>query len=536
MWPSSAASSPWPATTIPTPRSWSAGWRRTLLVLDNVETLVEAVEANDAAARDLADFLRSGLAGSGAGLLVTSRRHLGWPGEESLELGGLEPAVGGRLFAQSAPQRQPEVDLPLAEGLSRRVEGHPLSLRLLGAAFNAGQIPLAAFAAATEKHLLTAADRYKGADHRQSTLYACLETSVRMLNVDLTGLLSDLRIFHAPFLPETAAAILAPDDQESAQQTILDRLYTLWQRGLLERRVYAVREGDVLFYHLLPVARAYLEAYLPAATAADLLQARFGAAMASLARRLYDTLDSDEGATIIAQQAGDDLRRGAAWVEGEAQGYFWLHLGWISQRLGDRQTGLTLTMQALDRARGYYPRLEPEALNNLAGVYDDIGQPQRALALYAEALPIRRAVGDRAGEATTLNNMALVYSAIGQPQRALALVEEALSIMRAVGDRAGEAATLNNLAGVYRAIGQPQRALALVEEALSIMRAVGNRAGEAATLNNMAALYGAIGQPQRALALYEEALPIMRAVGDRAGKATTLNNMAVVYDAIGQPE
>ena len=50
-------------------------------------------------------------------------------------------------------------------------------------------------------------------------------------------------------------------------------------------------------------------------------------------------------------------------------------------------------------------------LNNLAWTYDDLGQRSEALRLYEEALPIRREVGDRAGEATTLNNMAGMYYA-----------------------------------------------------------------------------------------------------------------------------
>ena len=34
-----------------------------------------------------------------------------------------------------------------------------------------------------------------------------------------------------------------------------------------------------------------------------------------------------------------------------------------------------------------------------------MGQPRQALEYYNQALPIRREVGDRAGEAATLNNI-----------------------------------------------------------------------------------------------------------------------------------
>jgi hypothetical protein len=42
-------------------------------------------------------------------------------------------------------------------------------------------------------------------------------------------------------------------------------------------------------------------------------------------------------------------------------------------------------------------------------VHNDLGEPQQALQYYAQALPIRREVGDRAGEAVTRYNMAMIH-------------------------------------------------------------------------------------------------------------------------------
>ena len=104
----------------------------------------------------------------------------------------------------------------------------------------------------------------------------------------------------------------------------------------------------------------------------------------------------------------------------------------------------------------------------------------------------------------------MVYQGVpatGRPAEALRLYEEALPIRREVGDRAGEAATLEQYGGCTDATGRPAEALRLYEEALPIMREVGDRAGEAATLNNMGLVYHATGRPAEALRLYEEALP-----------------------------
>ncbi|GHO49714.1 CHAT domain-containing protein [Ktedonospora formicarum] len=60
--------------------------RRILLVLDNAETLVEAIETNNSQAILLTQFLQQ-LANTSVNLLINSRIQLGWPNEITHELG-----------------------------------------------------------------------------------------------------------------------------------------------------------------------------------------------------------------------------------------------------------------------------------------------------------------------------------------------------------------------------------------------------------------------------------------------------------------
>ena len=167
---------------------------------------------------------------------------------------------------------------------------------------------------------------------------------------------------------------------------------------------------------------------------------------------------------------------------------------------------------------------------------------RQAIQKWQEARLLYRAVGDRGGEATTLNNIGGVYNALGEKQKALVFYNQALPILRAVGDRGGEATTLNNIGAVYYDLGEKQKALVFYNQALPILRAVGdsealrrNRRVEATTLNNIGAVYDALGEKQKALDYYNQALPIRRAVGDRGGEAITLNNIGILYRDTKKP-
>ena len=174
---------------------------------------------------------------------------------------------------------------------------------------------------------------------------------------------------------------------------------------------------------------------------------------------------------------------------------------------------------------------EGTLLNNLAWVYDALGDKRRALGTYEEALAIRREVGDRSGEGTTLNNIAAVYRALGDPRRALGTYEEALAISREVGDRSGEGTTLNNIGGVYDALGDKRRALRTYEDALAIRREVGDRSGEGVTLHNMAMIYLNDGDYAQAQKYLEQALVIAEAVEYPALADAARNGLARVAAA-----
>jgi tetratricopeptide (TPR) repeat protein len=421
--------------------------RRTLLVLDNMETLDEAVKAGNADALNLVEFIQQ-LPGERTSLLYTSRHLLGWSGEQHLELPGLSGDDGAALFEQSAPNRAGEINPVLARQLSQGVDGHPLGLFLLGKAFNETSLSLAAFLADYESFLLSAENTFARVDHRQRKMYANFDYSVCWLPPELRATLSKLWVFHSPFLAEVAVTMLDPQHEAGAPEAspVENHLYALWQRGLLTREALTMGDEAIYLYRLPPVMRPYVEHYLTDEHEREALLKRFGAAIAELAQNVYSMLVRGRSVAMLALQCYDDLARGVTSVEGIEKARYLLYWGWILHWLGDQQRAVTATEQALEMAEGEDRALEGRVQHNLAIISHATGNPYKALRLYEQALLIRREVRDRAGEGTTLNNLGGVYNALGEKQKALDYYEQALLIQRQVGDRAGEATTHVNMA------------------------------------------------------------------------------------------
>jgi tetratricopeptide (TPR) repeat protein len=155
-----------------------------------------------------------------------------------------------------------------------------------------------------------------------------------------------------------------------------------------------------------------------------------------------------------------------------------------------------------------------QSLSNLAGLYQSMGQYERALPLAEQALAvIQSELGDHHPDtASSLNNLAVLYTSMGQYDRALSLHEEALAIWKSkLGDlHPLTAMSLNNLALLYSWMGHYERALPLYEQALAINQLeLGNRHPLTATnLNNLAVFYYNTNRLPEALAMMSEALSI----------------------------
>jgi tetratricopeptide (TPR) repeat protein len=140
--------------------------------------------------------------------------------------------------------------------------------------------------------------------------------------------------------------------------------------------------------------------------------------------------------------------------------------------LGEKQKALESFNQALplERAAGDHSA-EGQTLDSIGDVYDDLGKQQKALEFYAQALPLEHSAADGSAEAATLKKIAGIYDDSGEQQKALGYYNQALPLQRALGDRASEAATLDKIGGDDEELGKKQDALDNFIQALALVRA-----------------------------------------------------------------
>ena len=97
------------------------------------------------------------------------------------------------------------------------------------------------------------------------------------------------------------------------------------------------------------------------------------------------------------------------------------------------------------------------------------------IGLLQPGTSIFRQLKNPGGEGSTLVAIGLVYMDLGDKQKALDFYNQALPIFHQAGDHGGEAQTLTNIGAADAALGELQKALDFYNQALPIFHQVGNR-------------------------------------------------------------
>jgi len=175
------------------------------------------------------------------------------------------------------------------------------------------------------------------------------------------------------------------------------------------------------------------------------------------------------------------------------------------------------------------PDLKSTSLGNLGTAYRNIGQMQRAISCYEQALAIERELENQQGEGAWLGNLGNCYLVLGQTARAIDYYEQVLAIGRKIGDRHNEGGRLGNLGICYAILGQTGRGIEFCEQALIIAREFGYKRLEDVNLENMGRCYIDQGKWDVAIQAFNQALQISDEIGEFLTQNEARHGLALAY-------
>lgn len=289
---------PLPADLPTRTREVLAG-RRTLLVLDNCEHVVDAAAA---LAGDLLATVPT------LTVLTTSRVPLLVPGEAVVAPQPLPPATAGAaLFIDRATAARPGValDRALVERVCARLDGLPLAIELAAARLRSMTLPELDRRLADRFAVLIGSDRTAPDRHR--TLLAVIEWSRRLLSPAAADALAMLAVFPDGFTGDSAGQLLGGDASAVLTELVDQSLLAFAERDpgsgryrMLETvREYGLR--DLAERGRLETARTALDAWalhLTRSASAGLLAGSDPAATRSIGAE-------EEGLLTVLRAGGD---------------------------------------------------------------------------------------------------------------------------------------------------------------------------------------------------------------------------------------
>jgi tetratricopeptide (TPR) repeat protein len=473
--------------------------KRVLLVLDGAEE-----------AADLQAML--GVRGDQCGVLVTSQNNEDAPGEWQ-DIDRLPPDDAVKLL--QAWGKDQATDLTVVTEICKEVDGLPMALCLIGSYLSKKGEPASEYLAWLKADPIEVLSHGK---HRRDNIERLVEHSLDQVSktaqqvLGVAGLLAlasfDRDVVGAA-LNRSGAGLGRPLGQLVSYGLLRREGDRYWASHTLIYR-YAQRRLVVPAEGLERVAGYYV-AFADKQSQQGLAgYARLDAEREHTMRVLVGCIEQERWAVAI------DL----VWA---LDGYLDFQ-GHIVENQAALECGVIAARQLGDRHN------EGGFLGSLGVSYRDLGQVERAIEIYEQALTITREIGDRKGEGHRLSNLGIAYFDLGQGERAVEYHEQALAIAREIGDRRDEGVVLGNLGVAYYSLAQVERAAEYHEQGLAIAREIRDRKGEGHHLSNLGIAYFDLGQEERAAEYVDQALAIARETGNRRAEGLRAWNLGLLYE------
>jgi predicted ATPase/DNA-binding XRE family transcriptional regulator len=510
--------------------------RRSLLVLDNLEHLLEVVPEIVALVEACPELT----------VLATSRAPLRVRGEQEYPVGPLgmpdptrTPLVGAvaatpaaGLFVDRAKAASPSFELTDANAASVaaicwRLDGLPLAIEL--AAARARFLGPTALLSRLDRALEAGGAR--DLPERQQTMRNTIDWSHELLHDPEKELFRRLSVFAGGWTLEAAEDV----GGSVAAGDVLALLGNLVEQSLVVAEGAA--DGTVRYGMLEPVRQYALERLQESGEDED-TRHRHAAFYLALAREVGPELKGPDQPVFLGLLETElgNLRAAISWSIGRgAAGEFadsawmWWTYWWLSGHLIE---GRRLMLEALASD----PEMPPTArarlltlsatLGQALGDFDTSGQANdRSIELFRE-------LGDEDGLYFATGTGGLIALGQGRPEEALSMMESSGERrLELFGDMWSASAMFGFSATVALGLGDGARARRLAGRALSLAREVGARELVAVSLPTLATTARSDGELDLAASLFQEGLVLSAEVGDRTNVAYYLEALAEISAA-----
>ena len=518
------------------------GTKRTLLVLDNFEQVVEAAPL-------LAEMIAPC---PGLVVLVTSRVLLRVSGEHHVpvpplqipELG--EPSDAGlllhydaaRLFVDRAGALDPEFELTsgnvsVVAEICRRLDGLPLALELAAARSTLLSLPEILSRLQHCLGLLTGGAR--DLPERQRTIRATIEWSHELLGEGERRLFQRLGVFSSGWTLAAAEAVCGEGEQGPG---VLEALGTLVDSSMVRRDLGDYTETR---FRMLETVREYALESLRESGETDQLGRRHAEYFLALAEEAEPAFTGPHPQQVEwldrLEEELDNLRAALRWSLDRGGADTGLRLAGALYRLWSQRgllaEGGRWLEEALKIGDGAPAAFRAKALLGAGFLANTRGEPESARTFLEESLALYRSLGDRSRIVRALIGLGVSVYHVGDHEQARAHYEEGLELARELDDRRQEGAVLNNLGELARAGGDYRRAATLYEDSFLLFRETGNDGGASLAKSNLALIAMHEGDYGRATALLREELELGRAMRDPVVAAWLLDHLAGAAAARG---
>ncbi|SCY67610.1 tetratricopeptide repeat protein [Flavobacterium caeni] len=174
------------------------------------------------------------------------------------------------------------------------------------------------------------------------------------------------------------------------------------------------------------------------------------------------------------------------------------------------------------------------ALQNIAVVYKDQHEYQKAEEYLLRAAKINRETGNKYSIASSLNSLGLLEQQMGKREAALDYFQKALAIRREIGDQQGIAHSLKNIGDRYKRDGQMVAAQQAFTESLGYFQGLGDTFGMAVVTNLLGETFVAMDDFAAAEKQFNLSLGWARQLGYPINVGDAAKNLQQLYRAKGQ--